>query len=99
MQLGCSAHQQYLPCQDDDPGMHISQRASLFQTLSREKAPEGSGLPLFGPPVTIPQFARGQCTHASIQHPGKHLPCCARTANLSSLKARSITCISLFTEC
>lgn len=96
---GCSAHQQCLPCQDDDPGTHISHRASLFQTLYREKAPEGSGLHLFSLPVTILQFARGQCTHVSIQHPGKHLPCRARTANLSSVTARSITCICLFTEC
>lgn len=67
---GCSAHQQYLPCQDDDPGMHIS-REPPYITSYREKAPEGSGLHLFGLPVTILQFGRAQCTHVSIQHPGK----------------------------
>lgn len=96
---GCSAPQQHLPCQDDDPGTHISQRASLSQALYREKAPEGSGLHPSVLPGTILQFAQAQCAHVSIQHPRKDLPCCARTANLSSARARSITCISLFTEC
>ena len=56
----CTAHQHYLPCQDDDPGLHSSQVASLFHTASGEKAAEGPVLPRFSLPVTVLWFACAQ---------------------------------------
>lgn len=54
---GMLSPQQNLPCQDDDPSLHASQIASLFQAAHGERAPEGPVLHRFGLPVTVLQRA------------------------------------------